>query len=78
MCIFLRKLDMVYVHVHYELALYMITFLPQQPHIYDLTQENPFSWMMRTLNASSVSNMLLVEHASNFQWLLFQAPLQPK
>ena len=42
MCIFLRRLDMVYVHVHYELGLHMITFLPQQPHIYDLTQENPF------------------------------------
>ena len=33
MCIFLRRLDMVYVHVHYELALHMITFLPQQPRV---------------------------------------------
>ena len=57
---------MVYVHVHYELALHMITFLPEQPHIYDLTQESPFSWMIRTFNASGNSNMLTVEHASRF------------
>ena len=57
---------MVYVHVHYELGLRMIMFLPQQPHIYDLTQENPISWMIRTLNASGTSNMLTVEHVSNF------------
>ena len=63
---------MVYVHVHYMLALYMITFLPQQPHIYNLTQENPFSWMIRTFNASSVSNMLLVEHASCFSGYFFK------
>ena len=63
MCIFLKRLDMVYVHVHYELALHMITFLPQQPQIYDLTQENLFSWI---LNASGASNILPVEHASSF------------
>ena len=38
MCNFLRRLDMVYVCVHYVLALDMITFLSQQPRIYDLTQ----------------------------------------
>ena len=41
----------------------MITFLPQQPHMYDLTQENLFSWI---LNASGASNILPVEHASSF------------
>ena len=69
---------MVYVHVHYELGLHMITFLPQQPHIYDLTLENPISWMIRTLNAIVVPqiclrlSMLLVSVAA------FQASLQPK
>ena len=47
----------------YVLALHMITFPPQQPHIYDLTQENLFSWI---LNASGASNILPVEHASSF------------
>ena len=63
---------MVYVRVHYELGLRMIAFLPQQPCIYDLTQENPFSWMTRTLNASGASNMLMVEHASSFSCCFFK------
>ena len=57
---------MVYVDVHYELGLHMITFLPQQPPIYDLTQESPFSWMIRTFNASGTSDMFPIQHASSF------------
>ena len=57
---------MVYVHVHYELGLHMITFLPQQPHIYDLNSGKPFFLDDKDFNASGASNMLTVEHVSSF------------
>ena len=65
MCIFLKKLDMVYVHVSMSwLCIRLHSYLNSL--VYDLNQESPFSWMIKTFNASGASDMLSVEHASSF------------